>query len=371
MTVSASPATPSVSAVVEVTAINNNIGDAIELTGFPDDAFNDIFEIREIPSTSSIVLEKRGSVGLGVTFPERNDVRRPIAYVSSPRVGIATVDFTDAVGIATVTTLTAHGLQPGNTFTFSGFTAGGGITTNTFFERKFIANEVPGITTFIFNAGITTENPERDFSTAGVLKFNFSSNGKALGLGEENLNGRGSTFYAGITTTLTTIVTTTDTTITPVDTAGFYKGDYVQIGAEIMRISNNASSGTFAVLRGQFSTTAAVHQTDELIKKVRVLPMEIRRHSILRASAHTFEYLGFGPGNYSTGLPLKQDRILTDEEVLVSQAREQDGGTVVYTAMNDRGEFFTGVTKISAATGEEEVIEHLLLLTSVMTLSPN
>ena len=358
MTVSASPAgAPSVSAVVEVTAINDNIGDAIELTGFPDDAFNDIFEIREIPSTSSIVLEKRGSVGLGVTFPERNDVRKPLAYVSSPRVGIATVDFTDAVGIATVTTLTAHGLQPGNTFTFSGFTAGGGITTNTFFERKFIANEVPGITTFIFNAGITTENPERDFGTAGVLKFNFSSNGRALGLGEENLNGRGSTFYAGITTTLSTIVTTTDTTITPADTAGFYKGDYVQIGAEIMRISNNASSGTFAVLRGQFSTTAAVHQADELIKKVRVLPMEIRRHSILRASAHTFEYLGFGPGNYSTGLPLKQDRILTDEEVLVSQAREQDGGTVVYTAMNDRGEFFTGVTKISAATGEEEVIE--------------
>ena len=38
---------PSVSAVVEVTDINNNIGDAIELTGFPDDVFNDIFEIRD------------------------------------------------------------------------------------------------------------------------------------------------------------------------------------------------------------------------------------------------------------------------------------------------------------------------------------
>ena len=207
-------------------------------------------------------------------------------------------------------------MQPGNTFTFSGFTAGGGITTNTFFERKFIANEVY-ITTFIFNAGITTENPERDFGTAGVLKFNFSSNG-TLGLGEENLNGRGS-HSMQVLLQHYTIVTTTDTTITPTDTAGFYKGDYIQIGAEIMRISNNASSGTFAVLRGQFSTTAAVHQTDELIKKVRILPMEIRRHSILRASAHTFEYLGFGPGNYSTGLPLKQDRILTDEEVLVSQ----------------------------------------------------
>ena len=85
--------------------------------------------------------------------------------------------------------------------------------------------------------------------------------------------------------------------------------------------------------------------------------MEIRRHSILRASGHTFEYLGFGPGNYSTGLPLKQDRVLSNDEVLTSQAREQDGGTVVYTGMNDRGEFFSGATKIKGTTGEEEVIE--------------
>ena len=39
--------------------------------------------------------------------------------------------------------------------------------------------------------------------------------------------------------------------------------------------------------------------------------------------------------------------------------------------MNDRGEFFTGVTKISAATGEEEVIGAPIVTTSVMTLSPN
>jgi hypothetical protein len=65
----------------------------------------------------------------------------------------------------------------------------------------------------------------------------------------------------------------------------------------------------------------------------------------------------YGPGNYSTGLPQKQDRILSNDEILVSQAREQDGGTVVYTGMNDRGEFYSGATKINGGTGEEETIE--------------
>ena len=94
--------------------------------------------------------------------------------------------------------------------------------------------------------------------------------------------------------------------------------------------------------------------------------MELRRHSILRASAHTFEYLGFGPGNYSTGMPQVQDRILTDDEVLLAQSREQDGGAVVYTGMNDRGEFFTGATKVNGTTGEEITIGAPRLLTSVM-----
>ena len=33
--------------------------------------------------------------------------------------------------------------------------------------------------------------------------------------------------------------------------------------------------------------------------------VELRRPSIARAGNHTFEYLGFGPGNYSTGLPAR------------------------------------------------------------------
>ena len=36
---------------------------------------------------------------------------------------------------------------------------------------------------------------------------------------------------------------------------------------------------------------------------VQPLLVETRRYSILRASGHTFEYLGFGPSNYSTAFP--------------------------------------------------------------------
>ena len=81
----------------------------------------------------------------------------------------------------------------------------------------------------------------------------------------------------------------------------------------------------------------------------------------MRASGHTFEYLGFGPGNYSTGMPQKQDRILSDTEVIVSQSKEQRGGQVVYTGMNDLGEFFSGSKKLSSATGEETVIDAPIL----------
>ena len=85
--------------------------------------------------------------------------------------------------------------------------------------------------------------------------------------------------------------------------------------------------------------------------------MELRRPSILRASGHTFEYLGYGSGNYSTSLPQKQDRVLSDVESLTAQKKELDGGTVVYTGMNDSGDFFTGYKKLSSITGEEEVLE--------------
>ena len=70
------------------------------------------------------------------------------------------------------------------------------------------------------------------------------------------------------------------------------------------------------------------------------LAIELRRPSILRASGHTFEYLGYGPGNYSTALPQLQVRQLPDDEVYLVQSQELSCGQVVVAAQVEIKEAF-------------------------------
>ena len=350
MTISASPAAnPASFAVVQVTAINNVIGDTLELSGFYEPLYNGVFKIIDVPTPNSITIYNPN--GIGAAYTGRNDNRLPQIYLASKGLGVNNLVFTPSTGIATVTTGDGHGVVVGNSFKFVG------LATADYFNQKFTVSGVVGINTFTFNAGITTITPT--ITTTGVTlhKYGFSANGQFLTAGEENLGGRGSYIYAGLTTSLAANITSTSTSITLTSSDGFKKGDYVAIGAEIMRLANDAVANVFTVIRGQFSTFTVAASVSSPVKKITVLPVELRRPSLLRASGHTFEYLGYGPGNYSTGLPLKQDRLLTDDEVLVSQARQQDGGAVVYTAMNDRGEFFSGATKVNGATGETTIIQ--------------
>ena len=92
--------------------------------------------------------------------------------------------------------------------------------------------------------------------------------------------------------------------------------------------------------------------------------VELRRPSIARAGNHTFEYLGFGPGNYSTGLPARQEIVLTDTQDFYAQSKKQDAGIVFYTGINSNGELYIGNRKINAITGEEEFLERAALLDS-------
>jgi hypothetical protein len=350
MTISADPAgVPSTYAVVQVASINNNIGDSIELSGFMEPLMNGTFKIIDVPSTKSIAVIREGGLPSSI-YRTRNDEKVPIAYLSAKEVGVSSIRFNGTLGITTVICSEGHGLLPGNTFTFVGL-------GNTYFSKKFVVNESLGITSFTFSSGITTTPQTWNQTGVTVHKSTLSANGRALGSGEENLGGRGNFLYAGITTTLSTPITSTDTSITLTSSAGFKKGDFISINSEIIRLSSDPAGNTFNVLRGQFSTVTSSSGSSSIVRKIRILPVEIRRPSILRASGHTFEYLGYGPGNYSTGLPVKQDRILSTDESLVSQAREQDGGTVVYTGMNDRGEFYTGASKVNGATGEEETVD--------------
>ena len=115
----------------------------------------------------------------------------------------------------------------------------------------------------------------------------------------------------------------------------FPLGSYMQIDGEIMRISSSSLSGnSLSVIRGALGTISGSHKSGTKVKKIKPLPIELRRPSILRASGHTFEYVGYGPGNYSTALPQLQNRSLTEREEFLTQSQETSCGNVVYTGMN-------------------------------------
>ena len=87
-------------------------------------------------------------------------------------------------------------------------------------------------------------------------------------------------------------------------------------------------------------------------QSVSPLQVELRRYSILRASGHTFEYLGFGPGNYSTAFPSTQVEVLTPAQVRLSQSLKESAGVAYYSGVNSDGELFVGNQVINPVTGQ-------------------
>ncbi len=91
------------------------------------------------------------------------------------------------------------------------------------------------------------------------------------------------------------------------------------------------------------------------------IDVELRRTSQVRAGNQTFEYTGFGSGNYSTGFPSKQEIVLTDKEVLYSQSQRRRAGVVFYSGLNAYGDLYVGNQKINAITGEVEILDKPIL----------
>jgi hypothetical protein len=82
------------------------------------------------------------------------------------------------------------------------------------------------------------------------------------------------------------------------------------------------------------------------------IPIELRRHSIQRSGNHTFEYTGFGPGNYSTAFPQAQVEVLTFEQVRLSQSLKEAAGVSFYSGLNSNGDLFIGNQIINPVTGQ-------------------
>jgi len=82
------------------------------------------------------------------------------------------------------------------------------------------------------------------------------------------------------------------------------------------------------------------------------IPIELRRHSIQRSGNHTFEYTGFGPGNYSTAFPQAQVEVLSFEQVRLSQCLKEEAGVSFYSGLNSNGDLFIGNQVINPVTGQ-------------------
>jgi len=332
-----------------ITEINSNINDGLELSGFLQKELNGVFRITSIPNNKTIVIEHPTGIS---TYTQNTNSRVPFGFISSKGVGINSFRFDSvASGIVTVTTSGAHGLLQGNNFTVVG-------SESPIYNSNFVVNSVVGLTTFTFNVGIASTNPSS--STGTLFKRTLTTNALTTGKTGENLGYRTNCIYAGISTTISTTLTTTSSTITLTSSSGFNRGDYVQVGTEILRLTKNNTTD-FSVERAMFGTLKNAASSGAVVQKIKIIPIELRRPSYLRASGHTFEYLGYGPGNYSTAVPQKQTRKLSEDDVLVSQSREISGGTVVYSGMNDLGEFYSGSKKLNSASGQETVIEAPIL----------
>jgi len=337
-------------ATVSVSKINNNIGDAIQVVGIgtSGDRYTSSYcGVHTITALTSKSVSYNTGTNAGVYVPTTVGIHTGFFMLSGDTSNVTAISYSDKVtGIVTVTTSVPHGLNVNNRFKIVG-------VAQTVYNGEFQVNERIDIKNFSFKI---TEGYNTDTYTTGgqILPISYGSRGGLTEVGNERISQRHLPLVVGIGTTLgASGITTTSTTLVLTDSSGFNKGDYLQIDGEIIRVSSDFSSNQATVLRGQLGSRSTNHDGASVVKKIRVIANENRRYSILRASGHTFEYLGYGPGNYSTALPQKQSRNLTREENFLAQSKLEDGGSVVYTGMNDSGDFYIGNRRVSSLDGTE------------------
>ena len=333
---------PSGNVVITTAGIGAAVGNYVQVTGISTgtDSYHRILDVN---GTNSISIKKES--GQQILNGSKVIAIGPVVEVSG------TPNFTDAK--TTFVTTKAHGLEKGNTFRV--------LNASDVSLGDFRVETVTNVTTFTALTTSALTSPKY------ILKHGLSANEAVSNKNGENLAVRGLTVFDHETLILNQALGATDASfkVTLSDgtvnaqsiTTRFPLGSYLQIGGEIMRVASNSLGGgsgdQITVIRGALGTITEEYLTQSLIRKVKPLPIELRRPSILRASGHTFEYLGYGPGNYSTSLPQVQNRTLTEREEFLSQSQETSCGNVVYTGMNDKGDFYIGNTKISSASGKQ------------------
>jgi len=324
---------------VATSGISNCVGDVVQFTG-AGKAPDTYHRITSVNSVSQISIARTTGDSAITTNHYALLVGPALTFTSSSSGGTTTV------------TSTAHSLSKGNRIRI--------IDSSNNNQGDFIVDAVSGPNTFIITSDLS-------ITSGFILPHGYSSNEEQSNAGVENLGARAVSFYDNETLTLGQAITDESQFIVSVPNSGigtmtrFPLGSYIQVGSEIMRVADSSLLGAFnnqiKVIRGALSTRVSSHDNGSVIKKINPVSVEFRRPSIIRASGHTFEYLGYGPGNYSTGLPQVQVKSLPEREEFLVQSQERSAGIVVYTGMNNRGDFYVGNQKKSASTGEETTFD--------------
>ena len=270
---------------------------------------------------------------------------QPMVYTTGDRINLdgdivatGTGSTTVFSGIATITTLQAHGLSVGNRIKLTNIT---GTARTVYAGKSFIVQKIVTNKKFVVNTPFAVNTSGT--AVGMVLKHGLGAFGEDTSLTTEKISGRLiSMMDKNMLETLTNNIAVNTVDIVISDNTGFKIGDFLQIDDEILRIQTiNANGVNIVVIRGVLGSKSAGHAAGSIIKSIKVIPSEVRRFSSIRASGHTFEYIGYGPGNYSTALPQKQVRVISEEEEFLAISKEQKGGVTFFSGMNDRGEFFT------------------------------
>lgn len=343
--------------LITVTRIVDSTNRAIDINGVTEARYNTLYRVTgvEVGKEKEVIVSSASSIsspfttGMGITA-----VANAIAIPTVKTIVVSSIVYSPTTGLATVTCNENHGFEVG----YKVFLAG---ADDDFFNRGFVITQInksTSLSSFVINAGISTDIP---LTSGSIIAYKPALNSNA---GEVNINNESRLvpYYSGISTSLgVTYSRTADDSITNINipnatTLGLKLGDYFVLDNEIFRIRTTVTSDSVAVYRGQLGTKKDTHLAGSILRKIEAKPIEFRRNSIIRASAHTNEYVGFGPGNYSTALPEKQDRKLSAQEELLAIATKYNGGNVIYTAMSGDGSLYSNTKKINGSNGEEEVI---------------
>ena len=366
---------------LSVTRIYNHIGNTIRISGVTSETYgqyNDLYRIQDVHVGAGRSFTVVGNKSItGVTTAGIGSVVTGSAnlYSTGMAIGIGTFNYNTTSGIATVGVTTEHGLSVNAKIrvaisTVGVETATGGFyaSAKDYFPGSYIITKNNTDHQFEINVGAGKTTSEGTISVGSsmfVMREGFACANGELSVEDESLNGRMTPIaqdmvdlHTNLQSAMTKSTTSMTVTTGEQDEIGMLMGDYFMIDDEIVRIKTsltNPVTSPVTVIRSCLGTRAAAHAAGSVVRRIKPLPVEFRRHSINRVAGHTFEYVGFGPGNYSTALPEKQDRQITETEELLGQSLRKEGGINYFSGMNDKGVFYSGNKKLNSVTGKEEI----------------